>query len=353
MKPPYKIQSLSEIKYSNGLKVISTFSGCGGSSSGYKLAGYDVIWANEFVDAAIKTYRENHESTILNTKDIREIKPQDILDETKLKVGELDIFDGSPPCSSFSTSGARQKNWGKEKVYSDNVIQTTDDLFFEYIRLVKHIQPKVFIAENVSGLVKGSSKGYFKIILEELKNCGYNVKAKLLNAAWLGVPQARQRLIFIGIRNDFNSVPTFPKPLPYFYTIKDACPWIDKIKNIESLYVETETDFSKTSLMPFWDSLQIGKSHKKRFDLTRTNPNLPCPTITASGGKRGLASVSHPYEPRKFSIAEVKRLCSFPDDYTLTGTYEQKYERLGRSVPPMMMYQIAKNLEDNFFRNLK
>ncbi len=111
------------------------------------------------------------------------------------------MLDGSPPCASFSTAGKREEGWGKVKLYSD-ARQRTDDLFFEYARILKGLQPKVFVAENVAGLVRGTAKGYFKLILAELKDCGYRVEARLLDARWLGVPQMRERVIFVGVRND-------------------------------------------------------------------------------------------------------------------------------------------------------
>ena len=213
----------------NGYNAISTFSGCGGSSLGYKMAGFRVLWASEFIPAAQDTYRANHPATILDTRDIRSVQASDILDAIGMKSGELDLFDGSPPCASFSTAGKREAGWGKVKAYSDTK-QRTDDLFFEYSRLVKAIQPKVFVAENVSGLVKGTAKGYFLEILAELKQCGYAVSAKLLDAQWLGVPQMRQRVIFVGVRNDlvaqFGVKPVHPKPLAYRYSVRDALPWI-------------------------------------------------------------------------------------------------------------------------------
>lgn len=213
----------------NGYNAISTFSGCGGSSLGYKMAGFRVLWASEFIPAAQDTYRANHPATILDTRDIRNVQASDILDAIGMKPGELDLFDGSPPCASFSTAGKREAGWGKVKAYSDTK-QRTDDLFFEYSRLIKGVQPKVFVAENVSGLVKGTAKGYFLEILAELKSCGYVVSAKLLDAQWLGVPQMRQRVIFVGVRNDlasqFGVKPVHPKPLAYRYSVRDALPWI-------------------------------------------------------------------------------------------------------------------------------
>jgi DNA (cytosine-5)-methyltransferase 1 len=161
----------------------------------------------------------------LSTEDIRKVRPEAILEATGLKVGELDAMEGSPPCASFSTAGKREKHWGKAKKYSDTV-QRVDDLFFEYVRLLRGLQPKVFVAENVSGLVKGVAKGYFLEILGKLKACGYRVGCRVLDAQWLGVPQARQRTIFIGVREDLGKDPVFPKPLPYRYSLRDALPWI-------------------------------------------------------------------------------------------------------------------------------
>ena len=224
IKPPYKVPSMAEIEAIpwNGYNVVSTFSGGGGSCLGYRMAGYKVLWANEFVEEAQRTYRANHPDTILNTKDIRTVTVEEILAEIGRSAGEIDLFDGSPPCCAFSTAGQREKGWNKDHLYSDGKSQQIENLFFEYIRLLKGLQPKTFVAENVSGLVKGTALGYFKEFLREMKNCGYNVKAKLLNAKWLGVPQSRERLIFVGVRNDIGIEPVHPKPLPYFYTLKEA-----------------------------------------------------------------------------------------------------------------------------------
>jgi len=215
-KPPYRVPSMAEVAAIpwNGLNAVSTFSGCGGSCLGYRMAGYRVLWANEFIPAAAETYRVNHPETILDTQDIRKVQPGDILDAIGMKAGELDLLDGSPPCASFSTAGRREKHWGKATKYSDTV-QRVDDLFFEYVRLLSGLRPKVFVAENVSGLVKGVAKGYFLEILGKLKACGYRVGCRVLDSQWLGVPQARRRTIFIGVREDVCRDPVFPKPLPY------------------------------------------------------------------------------------------------------------------------------------------
>ena len=169
-KPIYKIPSMVEIEATplNGFKVASTFSGCGGSCLGYRIAGYKVIYANEFIESARQTYKANHPNSYLDPSDIRKITADDILDKINLKKGELDLFDGSPPCAAFSIGGKREAGWGKEKNYSETT-QRVDDLFFEYARILNGLQPKVFVAENVYGLVQGTAKGYFKRNINQTK----------------------------------------------------------------------------------------------------------------------------------------------------------------------------------------
>ena len=346
MKPPYKVPSMEEIRSLpwNGFTAASTFSGGGGSSTGYRMAGFKVLWANEFIDAARDTYRANMAPyTILDGRDIRQVKASDILTAIEMKHGELDLFDGSPPCSSFSTAGKRQAGWGQVKKYSDSE-QRTDDLFFEFARLLRGIQPKTFVAENVSGLVKGTAKGYFLEIFRELKSCGYNVACKVLDAQWLGVPQSRQRTIFVGVRNDLGPAPSHPRPLPYRYCLADIL--------IDGERSEKESDIARYCTGKEWDTLKEGEQSKKYFSLVRTDRDKPCPTICASHGSPSIASVTHPLEKRKFSIAELKRICGFPDDFILKGTYPQQWERCGRSVPPVMMSHIAATVRDKILRKL-
>lgn len=383
-KPLYRVLTMAEIAKvkPNGLKVISTFAGCGGSSLGYRMAGFKVLWASEFIDAARKVYEENAApGTVVDGRDIRLVDPLAILRALGVKPGELDVLDGSPPCSSFSTAGKREEHWGKSKKYSDKE-QRTDDLFFEYVRFIKAIKPRAFVAENVSGLVKGTAKGYFLEILAAMKACGYRVEARLLDAQWLGVPQARQRIIFQGIRDDVDAVPTFPTPLPYRYSVREALPDLDgevvqgpevdqrnegrklsnrpaptvvagdsKKRTPRQFLVEVETDISKQAIGREYDKLNPGQASEKYFSLVRADASEPCPTVTAAGGMNsGIACVVHPTEKRKFSIAELKRICAFPDDFALTGSYAQQWERLGRAVPPLMMKAIASTLAEQLAR---
>ncbi|MCP4991295.1 MAG: DNA cytosine methyltransferase [Colwellia sp.] len=373
-KPAYKVPSMQQINQLkwNGFNVISTFSGAGGSCLGYRMAGYRVLWANEFVPAAQQVYKLNHPDSILDTRDIRLIQPSDILNSTGLLKGELDLLDGSPPCASFSTAGNREKSWGQVKKYSDTK-QRTDDLFFEYARLLEGLQPKVFAAENVSGLIKGKAKGYFKVILKMLKKCGYIVKARVLDAQWLGVPQMRQRLIFIGVRSDLGLQPVYPKPLGYRYSVIDAIGQFIKTKSYSSnnfissslpaatiqasgqyfTEIESETDIAKYAIGDEWDKIEQGNASKKYFSLKKPDLNKPCQCITQTGGNTGAASVTHPTEKRKFSIAELKRIMAFPDDFELTGSYAQQWERLGRAVPPVMMSKIASEIDKGILSKIR
>src|ERR1035438_8286507 len=142
-------------------KVISTFSGCGGSSLGYQMAGGKVLLAVEWDKNAVETYRLNFPDTPIYHGDIAKLSVQECLDRTGLKAGELDILDGSPPCQGFSTAGKR------------NFDDSRNQLFREYVRMLRGLQPKVFVMENVSGMVKGQMKLIFVEILKELKASGY------------------------------------------------------------------------------------------------------------------------------------------------------------------------------------
>lgn len=311
----------------NGLKVASTFSGAGGSCLGYRMAGYRVVWANEFVPIAQDSYCANKaDDCYLDRRDIKLVQPEEILERTGLKRGELDLFDGSPPCQAFSTAGKREKGWGKKKQYEHGASQCNEQLFTEYIRLLDGLQPRVFVAENVSGLVKGTAKGYFIEILAGLKACGYRVKCRMLDAQWLGVPQARQRVIFVGVRNDIEIDPPFPQPLPYRYSVRDALPWI-----------------AQSTFDP-----------RGQFSIAHYS-DQPNGTITCANSKQYTVQAyldpdqQKGLQRRKFTIAEIKRICSFPDDFVLCGSYAQQWERLGNSVPPLMMRAISEVIRDEVF----
>lgn len=342
-KPPFKIPSMAEVRAMpwNGHTVASTFSGCGGSCTGYRMAGFKVVWANEFVPSAQASYKANADpDCILDCRDIKLVKPEEILAATGLKKGELSLFDGSPPCQAFSTAGHREKGWGTDKHYEHGASQKNELLFFEYIRLLRGLMPKTFVAENVTGLTTGTAKGFFLEILQALKESGYRVSCRILDAKWLGVPQSRTRSIFVGVREDLNIEPSHPKPKPYFYSIRDALPGINAVH------------YGSVAKTKHIDSMvkagSFGRGRKADMDQ-------PSGAILANAGVvKGVGSSfvsvangSGKPTRRKFTIDEVKALCSFPADFKLEGSYSQQWERCGNSVPPLMMLAVAAHIRDN------
>ena len=345
------VQALREQTENNNHKfeVVSLFAGGGGSSTGYRMAGGKVLAVNEFIPEAQNTYACNWAKTHIFKCDIRELTAEDILNKIGKKKFELDILDGSPPCSAFSTAGSRDKGWGKIKKYSDSAQANVEDLFFEYIRILRGVMPKVFVAENVAGLTKGVAKGYLNEIIRELKASGYQVVCKILNAKFLGVPQSRNRVIFVGVRDDIwresMKDKTHPKPFNYIVTLQQAFKGLvftDKDK--------METDLTKYKVYELLKATPVGKAHYKAFTLVKASPTDVSPCIKATTGKIG-ARESYHWDNRAFTVSEIKRIMSIPDDYVLTGTYQQQVERLGRMVPPLMMKAIADNIYNEILNN--
>jgi len=329
----------------NLYKVVSLFSGAGGSSLGYKLAGMKVLAANEFVAAAVETYVTNFPDTIMFNKDIRTLTGKEILDNVGLEVGQLDVLDGSPPCQSFSMSGLREEKWGEVRKYSD-VTQRTDDLFDEYIRLVVEIKPKVFVAENVAGMAMGGAKPYFAKVYRALEKAGYNVSCRLLNAQYFDVPQHRPRLIWIGVRQDFNVIPSHPSPQTKPVVLGEA------LKGV----INTEQDIKQAeypahySVIPLLNQMKPGESGSKYhpngsyFSLRRLDFNKVCCTILQKDATHTSCSAIHPIENRKLTIPELRKICTFPDTFVFTGNYGKQWERMGRAVPPNFMKAVAEHI---------
>jgi len=198
------------------------------------------------------------------------------------------------------------------------------------------------------------------------------------------VPQQRQRTIFVGVREDLNLDPVHPSPLPYRYSVRDALPWIVKVRkggafgeesyvgadtvgadtvgaspttgnnfNNGSGKVKAETDISRYAIGAEWDKLKQGEQSEKYFSLQRCSETEPSPCVQASHGNLSTAGITHPTEKRKFTIAELRRICAFPDDFILTGSYAQQWERLGRAVPPVMMAAIAATVRDEILAKIK
>lgn len=346
---PYNLDLVRQRESQEKFKVVSLFAGFGGSSTGYRLAGGKVLAVNEFVEAAQLAYARNYPSTNIIPGDIRGITAEEILKQAGVKKGELDILDGSPPCSSFSTAGLREKGWGKEKKYSDTN-QVTDDLFFEYARILKGVQPRFFIAENVKGITMGSAKSLLgseqfdmfgaheDTIYHTLVNAGYRVRYEVLNAKYFGVPQSRERTIFIGVRNDINKQITYPAKVSSNIPLSQA---FEGIVNSQEQIVDA--DIARYAIGKEAMRLKPGEQSEKYFSLTKQSPERYADCLTASAGSISAASICH-WDSRKFTVNECKRIMGFPDDYYCGETYAHQIERLGRAVPPLLMYSVVKNL---------
>ncbi|MGB1285039.1 MAG: DNA cytosine methyltransferase [Aggregatilineales bacterium] len=353
---------------------MSTFAGCGGSSTGYVWAGGKVLLAVEWDNNAVATYRLNYPDTDIYHGDIAKLSVDEVLQRTGLQPGELDIFDGSPPCQGFSTAGKRD--------FDDD----RNQLFREYVRLLRGLQPKVFVMENVSGMVKGKMKLIFADILKELKASGYRVSARLLNAMYLGVPQSRQRMIFIGVREDLGIEPSHPKPQTRPITVKDAIPyainiatnssmvsrWIDAQTNVSPTITKTvgnekggmiEVEIVEDMLLQdnrltrLYDSVPVGGSAEdvtqkgKNFNnIKKPHPNKPMFSIPKTVTNRGGFSICHWQEKRLLSIAELKRLASYPDCYQFAGRFVEQWARIGNSVPPRMMQYVAEHIYEHILK---
>jgi DNA (cytosine-5)-methyltransferase 1 len=353
MNTNYDMRLVHEQSQKELFNVVSLFAGAGGSSTGYKLAGGKVLAINEFLKEAQDTYQANYPDTHIFKQDIRELTGDMILNQIGLKRGELDILDGSPPCASFSTAGKKEKMWGQVKKYSSTE-QRVDDLFFEFARLLKEIQPKVFVAENVKGLTQGASSKLLgseqfdmfdsqdSTIYHSLVNCGYNVRFMVLNAKNYNVPQSRERTIFIGVRNDLEKKISFPKPNQEINTLGKAfggeiekmicSDGFAKWGQITTLGLD---DVSFTILTRGLGATRVYRIKRKGFYDDKTDMEI---------------SKMKSDDTNRFTIDELKVICSFPKDYILTGNYAQQWERLGRSVPPLMMKSVAEHIYNTIFK---
>jgi|TARA_R110000744_G_scaffold88406_1_gene172355 DNA (cytosine-5)-methyltransferase 1 len=373
---PYNLQDVYDAASQKKFQVISTFAGGGGSSTGYRLAGADILAINEFVEEARITYKENYPDTPILPDDIKQLSGQDFLDLTGLKKGELDILDGSPPCSAFSVSGKlshasdgkHSDGWGQTKSYSDGkIVENIEDLFFEFLRVAKEISPKVIIAENVKGLTIGEAKEYYNRILNEFENIGYEVVSEVLDSRYYGVSQTRNRVIFIAVRQDvadevglnfLTMNHLFPEPSRTAIPLKDALVGLEyddeEVKYLTEKFENTAYWKQTGSMMEKFPKKVLSGTdyHPKghHFNLKRVSLEVPAPTLTAMGNGDTTAGAFHWSESRKLTLGELKRIMSLPDDFKLTGKWNQKAERIGRMVPPLMMKKIAESVYDNVLK---
>lgn len=336
-------------------KVFSTFACGGGSTMGYKLAGFDVIGCNEIDPKMMACYVANHKPKYSFLEPIQTFKlRKDLPDE----LYNLDILDGSPPCSSFSSAGDRELSWGVEKVFREGqALQVLDTLFFDYIELVKLLQPKVSVAENVKGLLVGDAKEYVRKIYKYYDNAGYYCQHFLLDASKMGVPQKRERVFFIAMRKDlapqflynsdmFTQVPkinmSFNEQPILFRDIIDTGNYENKLS--EKWYamweqrIDTDLDFSCING-------RINNKPNTGFGQTFVKNNNVCGTLTS---KTDCYCVFD--EGRYLSTNERVKIGAFPSDYNFNGLNPAYL--IGMSVPPVMMAQVAARIYEQWLSKI-
>lgn len=319
-------------KEKNGLKVFSCFACGGGSAMGYKLAGCDVIGCNEIDPRMNKVYVENHHPKYNFLMDIRDFNKRDLPEE----LYNLDILDGSPPCTTFSMAGDREESWGvKKKFREGQAEQTLDDLSFVFIDTVAKLRPKVVVMENVEGLIKGEAFTYVQKIYKQLNDIGYKVKHWLLKGENMGVPQTRHRVFFVATRLDFNldKIDMSFNYIPITYgEIKYG-----KGKNVtqgcqydECLNIARKTDKSIGDVLG-----RIGKKVTCFSDKIVWEEDI-MPTIVAN------TNVFRGTDKTRITEVDIIRSQTFPSDFDFL---EEKVGYFcGMSVPPIMIKRIVNRL---------
>jgi DNA (cytosine-5)-methyltransferase 1 len=301
------------------MKVVSLFSGAGGLDLGFIKAGHEIIWANDnFVDA-VKTYRKNIGDHII-CEDISTI-PSD-------EIPEHDILIGGFPCQGFSVANT-SRGEGDER----------NKLYLELLRILVDKQPKFFLAENVKGILSFLHGKVFEMIIRDFEKAGYKVKYEVLNAANFGVPQRRERVIILGVRNDVDFDLEHPEPTHGGVSnlFSETKSWVsigDALKNIPE--PEEEHNLINHTYSKF----------KLKFNGYLGNraidPNKPAPTVTARGDEKGgVVVLHHPNNHRRMSVRELALTQSFPIDFIFEGNNSSAYRQIGNAVPPVLAFAVA------------
>lgn len=304
---------------------------------GYKLAGFNHMGGVEIDVPIADVYDANHHPKYLYKVDIKSFNKLDL----PADLYSLDVLDGSPPCSSFSLSGNREEDWGKEKVFNEGqALQRLDDLFFDYIDTAKLLKPKVIIAENVTGMISGNARAYVYEVCKKLNAIGYKVQMFKLNAASMGVPQKRERVFFIcrkkslkwkNLQLSFSAPPILFKQVEANISTSVGKPITDAYK----VWWKNCTPGNKlSSVHPIGSFFNTGKVWK----------NQVCPTITSAV----CGKLLHYSEPAEISHEAIIACGSFPIDYDFKKV-DPKY-LIGMSVPPVMMANIANQVYVQWFK---
>jgi DNA (cytosine-5)-methyltransferase 1 len=390
----YYRYTLDDLKESSDRKLfsyISFFAGGGGSSAGYKLAGGDCKFVNEFQQVAVDTYLANWPDTPHICGDIKDVTGQQIMEMTGLKKYELDIMDGSPPCPPFSMSGTKKAGWGKEKVAYGMKQKNIEDLTWELIRIAGEMMPKVIICENVKGLTMEYAKQHLDRMVTDFEALGYSTTFKVLNGIHFGVPQKRQRVFIVSVRNDVLEdigMPwmlvssLFPEPaLDEEPTIEQAIGDL-QLNNMNRIDAEELCERMKKSAKYKWlkrlpknpdKVVSVGDdvvsnfyekfiAHRKKWGKSipeakhsfYQSRRVPWNQASHSLTEQGLASLSvhlHPLEDRIFTPLEAAAIMTLPTDYV--NPSEDIYERgkrIGLMVAPLMAKYLAESIYENVLK---
>lgn len=320
----------------HGTTVMTTFACGGGSTMGYKLAGYDVVAANDIDPQMAKVYRANHNPKQFFLCGIKELLERDDLPK-------VDILDGSPPCSVFSMAGSREGAWQKDKMFREGQAkQILDDLFFDFIDLAEKMQPKIVIAENVKGMLVGNAKWYTREIVRRFNKLGYKCQVFLLNAATMGVPQKRERVFFIAHKTE-NTIKLKFIETPIRYRDFKGQPGRElgkSTKYYERWLQRKPTDKSFADITQRVEGKNIGFTD--RFVKDNQTP----PTITAKNDCLTRYDV-----PNHVGEQDIASIGSFPQDYKYCGL--QPNYLIGMSVPPIMMAQVADQVYNQLIKSVE
>ncbi len=328
---------LADLKQDKDVNVFSTFSCGGGSSMGYKRAGFRVI-GNVEIDTKInEMYVKNFHPKYNFCMDLRKFNE---LEEIPDELYGVDILDGSPPCTTFSMSGKREKTWGVEKRFREGQAkQTLDDLFFTFLDTVEKLRPKIVIAENVVGIVLGNAKGYCNQIVKRFHDLGYDLQIFRLNAASMDVPQARERIFFIANNQGY---PKLHMKFEYdpitFGMIRDEVGDPAGGDVIKSLLVKAKKQ--DKNIGDVYARYNHGKT--KYFDSSILHDEDIPPTLTSGGDNYRF------FDRTKCTGNDYRNMQTFPQDYDFSGN--DPHYVCGMSVPPNMMANIATEVYEQWIR---
>lgn len=321
------------------IKVFSCFACGGGSTMGYKLAGCEVLGDLEIDPKINKIYVKNHKPKYNYVMDIREFNELENIPE---ELYDLDILDGSPPCTTFSMIGGRESTWGVKKKFAEGQAeQTLDDLCFHFIDTVNRLRPKMVIMENVEGLILGNAWGYVQQIYSKFKEAGYTLRHYLLKGETMGVPQNRHRVFFIAARNDINfnfdklDMSFNYKPVTYGDIKTGYQPKLsDGYIEIAKKAISTDKSIADTRVRLGLKKASYSRKYVRKGDVLNTLTSVPEDSVDVESLKY-------------ISIETAISAQTFAQDYDFDGASRSKiFFICGMSVPPVMIKRIVNRIKD-------